>query len=80
MDEKQSQELQEMLEKRLNADYTKFRTQGIMIGWHTAHLSMLDHIKSLRYKRDIVVYLEAEVKRIEDKLGLSKTPPEDTEP
>lgn len=79
MDEKQSQELQKILEEKLNADYTKFRTQGIMIGWYSAHLSMLDHIKTLRYKRDIVAYLEAEIKRIEDKLELPEIPPENTE-
>ena len=80
MDEKQSQELQKILEKRLNADYTKFRTQGIMIGWLSAHQAMLEHIKTLRYKRDIVAYLEAEVKRIKDRMSLPETPPEDTEP
>ncbi len=79
MDEKQNQELQKMLEERLNQDFNKFRTQGIMIGWVAAHQAMLEHIKTLRYKRDIVAYLEAEVKRIKDKMSLPEMPPEDTE-
>lgn len=80
MDEKQSQELQKMLEERLNQDFIKFRTQGIMIGWLAAFQTINEHIKPLRYKRDIAAYLEAEIKRVKDKMNLLETPPEDEEP
>lgn len=65
-------EIRELLEDRLKEEFAKFRTQGIMIGWLAAYQAILEHIKTLRYKRDIENYLKDEIKRIQDNIGATK--------
>lgn len=73
MDKILTTEIQTILEDRLKQDYEKFRVQGVMIGWLSAFQTIDEHIKTLRYKKDITAYLEAEIKRIKEVMNL---PPE----
>lgn len=73
MGEELTNEIQNLIEDKLKQDYTKFRTQGIMIGWLSAFQVMDKRIKTMRYKKDIVAYLEVEIKRIKE---IVNAPPE----